>query len=320
MKLSGVSKYVSPVRYWYRFLSLVNKTILHHFDMLTAPAYETQFKYPPIFFLGAPRSGTTLIYQVVTDRFDVAYLSNRHCQFFGAPALAERLFRPLNNKTCSDYTSYHGQTKGLSSPSECGEWWYRFFRREPAFVTLVDADEKKMGNFRRSLLALTEVAGKPVVFKNLYASLRLEAISKHIPEALFIVIKRNELDNSHSLLEGRMRTLGRYDQWWGVPPPNVEKLKLLEPAQQAVGQVRGMCNVIDKAMESGLIDSRRVLTLEYEKFCADVYSSVRELEKFFMTHGLTVSRRFTVPEKFPINRNIRIDKKLYSELQRIVNS
>lgn len=285
--------------------------------MITAPTYNTSFKHPPIFFLGAPRSGSTLIYQVATDAFDVAYLSNRHCQFFGSPALVERLFRPLQNKTPSDYTSHHGQTKGWAAPSECGQWWYRFFQRDPVYVTLADVDKRKMRNFRRSLLALTEATDRPVVFKNLYASLRLEAITKHIPEALFIVIKRNELDNAHSILEGRMKALNCYDQWWSVPPPNVEQLKLLEPAQQAVEQIRAVHNVISHAVVDGLIDSNRVLTLEYEKFCDDVHASVDELEFFLGAHGVTVSRRNNIPEKFSINRDIRIDKNLYSELQAI---
>ncbi len=320
MRNISVNKFIQPRSYVNLLLRLMNRLILHYIDIAVAPSYETSLKHSPIFFLGAPRSGSTLIYQVATDAFDVAFQSNRHCQFYGAPALAERLFRPFKNKAPSDYTSHHGQTKGWSAPSECGQWWYRFFRRAPAYVTLADVDERKMHSFRRSLLALTEVADKPVVFKNLYASLRLAAIAKHIPEALFIVIKRNELDNAHSILEGRMKALGRYDQWWSIPPPNVEQLKLLRPAKQAVEQIRAVNNLINLAIEGDCISSNRVLTLQYEKFCDDVHASMREVEKFFLTHGLTVSRRFDVPEKFSINRAIRIEKKLYSELQKIAES
>ena len=286
-------------------------------DIHIAPNYKKAFKHPPIFLLGAPRSGSTLLFQVITDAFDVAYLSNRHCNFFGSPALAERIFSPLENKTPSDYDSYHGQTKGLSAPSECGAWWYRFFRRNPAYVTLADVDEQSMRNFRRSLLALSESTNKPLVFKNLYASLRLEAIAKYVPEALFVVIQRNELDNAHSILESRMKAQNDYNQWWSIPPPNVEQLKLLDPAQQVVQQIRGVHNVINQAIKDGFIDSNRVFTMQYEKFCDDVHTSLQELEKFFLTHNLTVSRRYSVPEKFSINRTTRIEKKLYEELQSV---
>lgn len=317
MNKINVNKFIQPKNYINFLLRLINCVIFQKIDILFAPKYMASFKYPPVFFLGPPRSGSTLMYQVVTDAFDVAYLSNRHCQFFGAPAMAEWLFRSAKSKLSSDYASNHGKTTGWSAPSECGEWWYRFFRRDPAYVTLADVNEEKMHNFRRSLLALTEAASKPVVFKNLYASLRLEAISKHIPEALFVVVKRNELDNAHSILEGRMKALGRYEQWWSVPPPNVEQLKLLKPAQQAVEQTRAVQSMIRQAIEDGVIDGDRVLTLQYEDFCDDVHASVHELEKFFLKHDVTVLRRFNVPEKFFINRTIRIEKKLYSELKEV---
>jgi len=320
MSFSGLSKYLLPVRYWRRVLVLVNKVILMPLDIFMAPAYKATFKYPPVFFLGAPRSGSTLIYQVVTDAFDVDYLSNRHCQLFGMPGLIARFFNPIRKKAPSDYTSYHGLTSGAAAPSECGEWWYRFFPRNPAYVTLDDVDVKKMRKFRRSLLALTKASGKPVIFKNLYVSLRLEVIAKYVPEALFVIIKRDELDNAHSILDSRMKVLGRYDQWWSVPPPNVEQLKLLGSAQQAVEQIRAIHNVIKQPVDSNLIDNDRIFTLQYEKFCDDVHASMNELEQFFLKHGMTASRRFSVPGKFSINRDIRIDKKLYSELQAITEN
>ena len=314
MNLPGVPKYLSPSRYWRRFIIMANKIVMHHLDMLLAPEYQTPLRYPPVFFLGAPRSGTTLVYQVFTDAFDVAYLSNFHCQFFGAPALAEKIFHPLKRKSCSDYTSNYGQTKGASGPSECGLWWYRFFPSEPAYVTVKDIENFKMRGFRRSLLALTESFNRPVIFKNLYASLRLEPISKYIPEALFIVIKRNEIDNAHSILEGRMKALGRYDLWWSVPLPDIEKLKLMEPAQQVIEQINGIYTLIDNAVKGGSIDKKRILSIRYEDFCNDVGATLKIMERFLEGNNLSLKRRFSVPDKFPINSALRIDNNIYSSL------
>jgi len=308
-KYLRAGKYLRAARFY------LNRLFLQHVDRLTAPPYDSAFKHPPIFLLGAPRCGSTLVCQVITDAFDVAYLSNRHCQFFGAPALAERIFKPLKNKKPSDYTSDHGQTKGWDAPSECGEWWYRFFRRSPAYVTLDDVVEAQMYAFRRSLLALTEAAGKPVVFKNLYAALRLQAIAKHIPEALFVVLERNERDTAHSILEGRLAVLGGYDQWWSVPPPNVQDLKLLDPVRQVVGQIRGIHSTIEKDIGAGATDRSRVLVLEYERFCADVHDAVHRIETFLSSHGIAVGRRFEVPQCFSPSSGVRIDTELYSRLE-----
>lgn len=315
-----MTKYLSPSRYWRRLFILVNKIVLNYIDMLMAPVYDRDLKYPPVFIIGAPRSGSTLVYQVLTDAFDVGYLSNLHCKFFGAPALAERLFRPLKDKSCSDYTSRFGATLGRSGPSECGLWWYRFFPSKPVYVSSENVDDARMRRFRRSIISLTETFDKPVIFKNLYASMRLEPISMHIPEALFVIIKRNEFDNALSILDGRKTALGRYDQWWSVPPPNIEQLKLLEPASQAVEQIRAIHNVIYEAEKNGFIDRRRVLTFKYEDFCSDVRSSLDNFERFLISHDVHLARRFSVPDRFPNKRSVRIDEDIYSSLKNIFHN
>ena len=316
-KQNRILRYLSPNNYGRLVLRLLNKIILHPLDIITAPPFDTPLKHRPIFLLGAPRSGSTLIYQAITDAFDVAYLSNCHCHFHGSPALTEKFFRPLKRKKASDYTSYHGRTDGWAAPSECGEWWYRFFRREPPYVTLNDVDKKKMIHFRRSLLSLTEAASKPVVFKNLYVTLRLEPVTKYIPEALFIIIKRNELDNAHSILAGRLNTLGNYESWWSVPPQNVDQLKKLTPPQQAVEQIRAVNNLIKDSIDQGAIKQHNVLILEYEKFCSDTNDVVNKIENFLTSNEVTMRRRFDIPRSFSVNHSIHIEKKLYTQLKKL---
>jgi len=314
---SRCRKYLSPSAYLRQALWVFNTHVLHSFDILTAPPFETTLKYPPVFIIGAPRSGSTLLYQVLTDAFELAYMSNRHCQFFGSPALAERLFKPLEHKTSSDYTSYHGQTKGPSAPSECGSWWYRFFRHDPAYVTLNDVAPRKMQEFRRSLLAFTQAAGKPVLFKNLYATIRLEAIGTFIPEALFIVIKRHELFNAASILKGRKKALGNYEEWWSVPPPAVEQLKKRSPVQQVVGQIRHIHHEIYRVVANGFIASNRIIECHYETLCRDTPTVLHQVESFFHRHNVSVSRSSAVPKSFAISNTFALDGNLLIELQRI---
>lgn len=314
-------KYFNPMNYYNQALRFSNHYLLHRLDCITAPPYENTFKHPPIFLLGAPRSGSTLIFQVITDAFDVAYLSNRHCQFFGTPALAERLFHPTRRRPPSEYRSNHGVTRGAYAPSECGEWWYRFFRRNPAYVTLKDVDEAKMRCFRRSLLAFTEVADKPVVFKNLYASLRLEPINRHIPEALYIIISRNELDNGHSLLETRKRIFGNYYEWWSIPPSNVEELKKLPAYAQVIEQIRSINNTIDIEIKAERITSSKVHRINYEQFCDDVHREINLLRIFLKKNNCIVKiRGNSIPSHFTRRAVVRIDKDIYEQMNIYVRS
>jgi len=316
-----INRFLSKKKYIFPALWMLNKHILPRVDIYSAPPYDTPFHYPPVFIIGAPRSGSTLLFQVLINTFDVAYLSNLHCQFFGAPAYAERVISALKkNKALSNYTSYLGQTSGALEPSECGEWWYRFFRRNPAYVTIDDVDEGKMHNFRRSLFALTEAAGKPVFFKNLYASIRLEAISAHIPESLYIIIKREELYNASSILAARRKTLGHYDKWWSVPPPDIATLQEKEPAEQAIGQIRCIYSEIDRVIRKKYISPINTIEVKYEELCHNVHGTVKRLSKFFSSNGLFVN--FTlenIPQRFLVHRSVSINKKLFAELQKILS-
>ncbi len=310
----GLRKYLNPAKYLSRLLVIANHGLLNRLDVALAPSYDQPFRQPPIFILGAPRSGSTLIVQAITDAFDIGYLSNAHCRFFGWPALAERVLRPLVNKPRSSYQSDYGVTKGKHAPSECGEWWYRFFRREPAYVPAKEADPAKMVNFRRSLLALTDAFDKPVIFKNLYVSLRIQAIVKHIPEALFIEVRRNEVDNAVSILEARKKIYGDYHAWFSVPPPNVDALKQLPPTEQVIGQIRSIYHTIRNDL--GRVGADRLLVLEYEKFCDDVHGSLEAISSFLKQRGAIVNRLHSVPVSFTRQRETGIPEAMYKDLMK----
>ena len=270
--------------------------------------------YSPIFVIGAPRSGSTLITQVITDAFDIGYLSNQHCKFFGSPVLADKLFHPLRAKTPSEYTSKYGNTKKLYAPAECGEFWYRFFRRVPAYVTTADVRDNEMNCFRKTVSALMKTQNKPILFKNLFATLRIRPINKYIPEALFIIIKRDEVDNGHSILRARMKVHGDYSVWWSVPPPNIKVLQNLPPEQQVIEQIRQLNALIERDIEEGKMDAGRFLTVNYEAFCGDVHSQLERIDEFFQIHGMKIKRLFNVPTTFTKVNKIKIDAGLYKKM------
>ena len=68
--LSVFNRVVSPLESWPR-------------------RHDRPLRYPPIFIVGPPRSGTTLVYQALIEYLDVGYLSNFHGWFWGAPSWVE---------------------------------------------------------------------------------------------------------------------------------------------------------------------------------------------------------------------------------------
>ena len=287
----------------------------HYLEALTSFKNTAKLNYPVIFIIGSPRSGSTLLYQVLSDYYDIGYLSNIHCRFFGFPSLLELFIRPSKYHEFSDYCSHHGRTKNWNNPCECGNFWYRFFPLKPQYISLEDIDEKKIIYLRKTICSLANTFAKPILFKNLICTLRLQAIAKALPEAVFIVLHRNLIDNSHSLLEGRKKTYGSYNTWWSAEPPEINELMKLPPEQQVVEQIRHIYNLIEKDKQT--IAPDRFVNIDYEKFCDDTHQVINKLDNFFSFHGFTIPQRTAlsnIPQKFPRRNFINIDQKLYQRL------
>ena len=277
-------------------------------------------RHPPIFFLGAPRSGSTLAIQVITDVLEVGYLSNRHAQFYGAPGSAEKIFHPTRCRQSSDYRSNYGVTEGWHAPAEAGLWWYRFFRRCPAYVRIDEVKEKKMIAFRRSVASLTNAFDRPVFFKNLYASLRIQAISHYFPESLFIVMHRNEVENGHSLLEARFKAFSNYNTWWSMEPPEVKKLKRFQPHEQVIEQIRHIHATIENDLLLANVESFRRYDLRYEEFCSDPKAEITKIKDFLGRNRCSVNYKSTPPSHFDCRKIVRIDESLHKAMQNYAKS
>ncbi len=285
---------------------------LHTLECKFSDGSERPLEYTPVLIIGAPRSGSTLLYQVLTDYYDFGYLSNIHCDFYGSPSLLERLFHPLRRRQTSNYTSKYGQAQGGTAPSECGQFWYRFFRRKPQYVPLEEVDPKKLVQFRAAIRALGNAFGKPVLFKNMNCALRLVPTAQALPEALFIVVQRDLVANAHSLLKTRRELYGDYSCWWSMEPPTIDSLKKLPPYAQVVEQIRHIYALIEK--DRALVGSDRFIDIQYETFCDDTYSTLAKLDAFFKRYGVEISRRGEVPKNFERRTQVRIDANIYQQL------
>jgi len=293
----------------------VNRRLLHHLDLSLAWVGSPIFEHAPVFVIGAPRSGSTLVTQVLTNALDIGYFSNAHCRYFGAPALAERILRPLAKAEPSGYRSEFGDTAGPSAPSECGEYWYRFFRKRPTYVANGDVGWREMSELRRSLAAFVHAIDRPLLIKNMYCAMRLQPIVAALPEALFIVMGRDEVDNGQSLLSVRMSIHGSYERWWSMEPPDTDVLRKLPVHAQVVEQIRSIHRVIESDFTLSGIDRNRVHHIAYEAFCDDVHGAVEAVKAFLGSNGVKVVERYPVPEVFHRRaRECRIDSALFERL------
>jgi len=150
----------------------------------------------------------------------------------------------------------------------------------------------------------------------MYASLRIKAIAYYIPEAIFIITHRNEVENGHSLLEVRKNIFGGYEEWWSIEPPGIETLKQLPVHQQVIEQIRETHKTINDDLDSSGVNKDKIFYIDYERLCDNPVKVVSNLQQFFKLNGCAVERKKYNPSPFERRKDIRIDKKLYDAMKK----
>ncbi|MDO6563998.1 sulfotransferase [Amphritea sp. 1_MG-2023] len=237
-----MDKYLDPKRYCFfiicKIISLTSPVIKIWEKSQCKKYAEASIKHQPMFIIGAPRTGSTILYQTLTNQLDVLYIDNLACRFnknlFFGFWLSNLFFK---QKAHNCFSSNHGSTKGLHSPSECGSFWYRWLPRDRHFINHDDVTDKMVKEIREEITAITNKYGKPVVFKNLNAGQRLRFINKAFPNAKIIFLRRDPRFVIRSILKAREKLGVDVNSWWSVMPPNVEELMGLSESVKCAAQV-----------------------------------------------------------------------------------
>jgi len=218
----------------------------------------------PIFIIGAPRTGSTFLYQALTDSLDVLFIDNIACRFnrdlFFGLWLSEQVFR---GKPHDCFSSRFGATQGAHSPSECGEFWYRWLPRDQHFVDHNEIDRRIIEQIRKEVLGPSSYFGKPLLFKNLNAGQRLRLIVEAFPNARLIYLKRNENDVVSSMLKARHSLGIPKNMIWSIRPKNYEKIESLSEEEMCREQIRLLQRQIERDIP--LFPRRNVFCLHYEE-------------------------------------------------------
>ena len=247
---------------------------------------------PCVFIIGPPRSGSTIVYQIITSLLNVSYVDNlanlaRYNPYFGL-RLSQRLYPTRSHKS---YTSNFGQTSkdGLHAPAEA-LFFYKWFPKDRHYTELSDLSPDQLSEFRQTVYAMINQSNRALVIKNLSFSLRLQVLKEVIPGARYIVVRRNPLYTVQSLLQAMRKSNVPEDKVWGILPKDFKMLEGLDLYEKVVKQV----NLIEKQIYNDLksMPEENILYIDYEKL-----GTVLELVmgEVMTLCGPGVKRRPTVP-------------------------
>lgn len=248
---------------------------------------------PLVFIVGAPRSGTTLLTQLLISQYRIGYVSNLVARFWKAPYLGLLLAKEIRDPDRPPdvgFSSDRGFTSGYEGPHEFGYFWRRWFDYQESHSVRAEAIEADtIDALRKECAAMQSVEESPFLFKNLVCSFQVEFLSRTFPRAVFVHCRRNPLYVAQSLLRCREQYCENREAWFSVKPEAYPELKELPYPDQIAGQIYHTRRHVEDAFER--LSDNRYCRVDYEAMVDAPVPSLKRVAEVVEQAGGRLERR-----------------------------
>jgi len=175
---------------------------------------------PILAVCGPPRTGSTLIYQVITQGLDVFFINNFQHVLCRVPLVGYRLSKRLTRPYISGYKSTGGFVPGLNGPAEAMEFW-RYWCDFQLSETPPCPDQARLKRFARLMNKIYDLDGRPLLAGYLAHAFYFKEIHRVFPRFIIIRTVRDMLASAVSgLRRWRQTDPGAGDEsfFFGVRP------------------------------------------------------------------------------------------------------
>jgi hypothetical protein len=265
---------------------------------------------PPCFIIGSPRSGTTLLYEALTVRFDFSYFSSLSERFYKTPAASTYLGRGLlKRRAIGSFVSRYGQISGWMAPSEGGRIWNQWFPQS-SYLSADHIASLPVDIIRNIVTSVSKSIDAPFLNKNVMHSVHIELLDKLFPGCIFIEIQRDPVANMRSIIKARINKGGPHMKkgWWSVKPTCWKQYRDASMEEQACVQVCRLREDIAKQIDK--ISSNRLLRVNYEQFCKVPENTMGQIKAFFKEQlEVKLIDKGTVPHQFTVSPSLPLKPK-----------
>ena len=277
----------------------------HYFTQVEKQLLDTadELQSPPIFIVGPPRSGTTLVYQAMSSCLRTSYLSTFASWYPATPAAATRYIKSEIITHLSDYRSDYGFTHQREAPSEAQLIWKNWFGRDRTDGSNVSPDVRDRA--RRTIAAIETMLEGPFIAKDISNSLRVQALNAVFPGCLFVRICREPYAISKSILKARYEfrqergfasTNDPKHEWIFIDSKDFEQFYGQHYLQQIASQIAHTERILDEDL--GKLAADRHLCIDYREFCSNPRQEIRKLQTFAAHHRITLKTKAQIPAQF----------------------
>lgn len=216
---------------------------------------------PLVLIVGPPRSGTTLMYQVLAHCLDVSFPTNLSAMF----PKSTLTMNGASKKPSADFQSFFGQTARMNGPNDAFHIWNRWLG-DDRYRTRVDLSDAESNEMRQFFAAWTAKYDKPFLNKNNRNVNAVPYLAKQLPNVYFIAVLRDPVCVARSLIHARQVVQGDRRVGWGLQcQEDHGQEKPLGYVQDVCDQVRR--NELDLVNSLEALDTGRVVRIQYESFC-----------------------------------------------------
>jgi len=254
---------------------------------LPATGAETRDGAAPstrLFVTGVPRTGSTLLMQLLAASGSVAYVSNLVARFYRNPAFGaalQELVAPLLPAREARFRSEYGRTRRWHQPHEFGFFWEHHLRfdhdHDPSAAALETVDWEALC---QALDGLAHRLGGPLAMKNNLLACITPALGRHIPGSVFVELRRDPQAVAHSLLRARREEAGGPHGWWSTRPAGWARLEAEQPPVRQIAWQIAALDAAHAQARRGVGDDRWT-QIAYDDLCADPRGTVAWLAERF---------------------------------------
>lgn len=291
--------------------------LFHPFELFWYNADYKEFieNHPPVFILGPPRSGTTVLYQLMCQHFNFGYINNFVANWYKLPITATRFYKRKNHeKNTINLKSDYGRSNNSFGPHEFSEFWYRWFSRK-------QIEKRKMSNsnilkIRKTIGCLTAIHNNSMILKNVVHSVRIPQLSSIFSNCVFIVVERDHLDIAQSILNARQTLYGNKNEWWSVKIPEFDKIKNEPYWIQIAEQVKSVYSLFQSSFNE--IGTTKTITIHYRELCHQTSKVLTSLHSQLVDKGISVETDGLFPESLNYSTGQKVSDEDYNKLKEVL--
>jgi hypothetical protein len=252
--------------------ALLRKTLIHNNTQtdqkltkleqeLVASYRVAPEKIPLVFILASPRTGSTLLYQLMIKYFDLHYFSNCVTENFANYPVIGTLFEigliGMHNAPTITLENRYGTTAGSHEPNEATrvlQNWFEWCHPTETCSAQVKTGQRE--NMIGTLGSITKTTGKPLVIKNAWNCFRIKDLSDMFPAAHFVWLKRDIVASSYSTLLARCTQGDPARIWNSASPANYAEIRGLPYIEQVVEQQYWTNRAVEDGLERYVSEAR----------------------------------------------------------------